>query len=134
MDWDTRRMADVSWVTQAGAVELAFGAVSGWLIALSVDKPEALKRRGVRAIPRLRQAHLDYIIMGVILIAVGLAAPGLPTLWQVLLVTGAWVNPTLFIPLAFDPAAQQHPAYRSVTFASFTCMSTGAVAAAVCLL
>jgi hypothetical protein len=127
-------MTDVSWVTQAGAIELAFGALSGWLIALSVDQPDTLKRAGVRAIPRLRQAHLDYIIMGVILIAVGLAAPGLPALWQVLLVVGAWVNPTLFVPPAFNPESQHRPLYRMVTLASFTCMSSDTVAAAVWLL
>jgi hypothetical protein len=128
-------MADVSWVTQAGAVELAFGAVSGWVIALSVDKPETLKRAGVRAIPRLRQAHLDYIIMGVILIALGLAAPDLPKLWQVLLVIGACVNPTLFLPLAFAGPEMQHNAvYRAITVTSFVCMSSGTVAAAVWLL
>lgn len=127
-------MSDVSWVTQAGAIELAFGALSGWIIALSIDKPDALRRRGVRAIPRLRQAHLDYIIMGVILIALGLAAPDLPKLWQVLLVLGAWVNPSLFLPLAFNPDAQHRRGYRTVTLASFLCMSSGTVAAAVWLL
>lgn len=125
---------DVSWVTQAGSIELAFGALSGWVIAVSIDQPEKLKRLGVRAIPRLRQAHLDYIIMGVILIAVGVAAPGLPEVWQVLLVVGAWVNPTLFLPLAFNPEAQSKAPYRAVTLASFTCMSAATVAAAVYLL
>lgn len=104
------------------------------MIALSVDKPEVLKRAGVRAIPRLRQAHLDYIIMSVILIAVGVAAPGLPTLWQVLLVVGAVVNPTLLIPLACAPDSQRRAGYRAITFASFTSMSAGTVAAAVWLL
>lgn len=125
---------EISWVVQAGALELAFGALSGWVIALSVRRPEALRRVGVKAIPRLRQAHLDYIIMGVILVALGLAAPGLPLGWQLLLVGGAVVNPTLFLPLAFRPDAADARAYRAVTGASFVAMSAGTVAAAVWLL
>ena len=125
---------NVNWVVQAGAVELALGALSGWVVTASVDRPDLLKRAGVRAMARVRQAHLDYIIMGVILIALGLAAPGLGRVWQVLLVVGAWVNPTLFVPLAFNPDAQRSPVYRAVTAASFTCMSAGTVAAAVYLL
>lgn len=125
---------DVSWVTQVGALELAFGALSGWIIALSVERPDVLKRAGVKAIPRLRQAHIDYIVMGVILIALGLAAPDLPAAWQVLLVAGALVNPTLFLPLAFDPDASKRAWYRAITAASFAAMSTGTVAAAIWLL
>jgi hypothetical protein len=124
----------VSWVVKAGAVELALGALSGWIVTASVDRPELLRRAGVKAMGRVRQAHLDYIIMGVILIALGLAAPGLPRLWQVLLVVGAWVNPTLFVPLAFNPDIQRRTAYRAITVMSFVSMSAGTVAAAVHLL
>lgn len=122
---------ELSWVAQVGTVELAFGALSGWIMALVVDTPDVVRRAGVRSMARIRQAHLDYIIMGVILIALGLALPGLPRVWQVLLVAGAWVNPTLFLPLAFRPEAQKALWYRAVTFASFVSMSAGTVAAAV---
>jgi hydroxylaminobenzene mutase len=125
---------EVNWVVQAGAVELAFGALSGWIMTLMVERPEVLRRAGVKAMARVRQAHLDYIIMGVILIALGLAAPGLDRVWQVLLVVGAWVNPTLFVPLAFRPETQQVLLYRAITGASFVCMSAGTVASAVYLL
>ena len=124
----------VSWVTQAGGVELAFGALSGWVIALMIDRPDLIRRAGVKASARLRQAHLDYIIMGVILLAAGTAAPGLPLVWQLLLVGGAWVNATLFLPLAFNPDAKDQRLYRAVTLLSFTAMSSATVALAVYLL
>ena len=124
----------MSWVVQAGAVELALGALSGWVMTAAVDRPDLLRRAGVKAMARIRQAHLDYIIMGVILIALGLAAPGLPRVWQVLLVAGAWVNPTLFVPLAFNPDTQRALPFRTITVLSFLSMSAGTVAAAVYLL
>lgn len=125
---------EVSWLVQVGAVELALGALSGWAVAAAVERPRWLERIGVRAAPRLRQAHLDWILMGLILIGVGLAAPELPLGLGLPLAFGAWVNATLFVPLAFAPSAAQHRVYRAVTFVSFTAMSFGATAVAVYLL
>ena len=125
---------ETSWIVQYGAVELALGAVSGWLVMLAVDRPELLKRIGVVAPVRLRQAHIDLIMMGTILIALGLAAPDLPAPWSILLVAGATVNPLLFIPLAFSAKLQKALPYRAVTALSFIAMTTGTVAAAVYLL
>ena len=125
---------ETSWIVQYGAVELALGAVSGWLVMLAVDRPELLKRIGVVAPVRLRQAHIDLIMMGTILIALGLAAPDLPAPWSILLVAGATVNPLLFIPLAFNAKLQKALPYRAVTGLSFIAMTTGTVAAAVYLL
>jgi hypothetical protein len=90
-------------LTRIGLVELAFGAVLGWAVAATVITPALVERAGVRTPRRVLQAHLDYVIMGIILIAVGLAVPGLPTWLLVALVVGTWVNRTLFVPLAFSP-------------------------------
>ncbi len=112
-------------------MELAFGALSGWLMVIVVDQPERLTRAGVKAPGRIRQAHLDFILMGILLIAVGLAVPELATVWQVLLVASAWVNPAMFLPLAINPDVRQHAAYRGLALLSFLAMSAGTVAAAV---
>ena len=118
-------------LVKLGLVELAVGGLTGWAMVLQVEKGDWLKRMGVRAPARIRQWHLDYILMGLILVAVGLAVPGLP--WPIAAAVGfgAWVNPTLFLPLAFRPEVQGALWYRAITIVSFVAMSGGLVAVAV---
>ena len=42
-----------------GICELAVGVLSGWAMIAMVERPEALKRFGVRQLARIRQTHLD---------------------------------------------------------------------------
>ena len=118
-------------LVKLGLVELALGGLTGWAMVLQVEKGDWLKRMGVRAPARIRQWHLDYILMGLILVAVGLAVPDLP--WPIAAAVGfgAWVNPTLFLPLAFRPEVQGALWYRAITIVSFVAMSGGLVAVAV---
>src|SRR6478672_4881068 len=104
----------MDWVIQIGLVELALGGLLGWAMVLRQEAPEWLRRRGVVAPQRIRQVHLDYVMMGLILIAVGLAIPDLPTAIAVPLVFGTAVNPFLFVPLAFDPDTESRLWYRSL--------------------
>ena len=120
-----------SMLVKIGTVSLAVGAVSGYLLALVVDQPRIFKRFGVRHPARIRQIHLDWIIMGTVLIATGLAAPGLPTWVVVATGFGGIVNPLLFVPLAFRASAQQNLIYRAASGLSFTALSSGLVASAV---
>ncbi|MBF6619436.1 MAG: hypothetical protein ITG02_04305 [Patulibacter sp.] len=118
-------------LTQVGLCLLAFGALSGWVVVLRTEYPELLRRVGVKSPRRLLQAHIDYIIMGVILIAVGTALPDLATWNRIALIVGTFVNPTLFLPLAFREDWSKAILYRVVTVASFATMSVGAVGAAI---
>ena len=117
-------------LVQAGFVELALGALSGWLVAASIDRPHWLQAAGVRQARRLRQAHLDWIIMGVLLIAVGTALPDLPAWVAWPLGVGAWTNATLFLPLAWRPGWIDHPAYKTASVLSFLAVCVGTVGAA----
>lgn len=121
-------MADT--LIDAGMVSLAVGAVSGFALALVVDSPDTLRRVGVVHLARVRQVHLDWIIMGLVLIGTGLAVPDLPGWASVLVLAGAIVNPLLFVPLAFDDAISQNRVYRVVTLLSFVSLSSGLVVAA----
>ena len=121
----------MDWVIRIGLVELALGGLLGWAMVIRQERPEWLRRIGVVAPRRIRQVHLDYVMMGLILIAVGLAVPDLPTWVAAALVFGTFVNPFLFVPLAFDPDAEKRLWYRAVAVISFLGVSGGLVIAAI---
>ncbi|MGC1166915.1 MAG: hypothetical protein WA862_12495 [Solirubrobacterales bacterium] len=118
-------------VVRIGLAELALGGLLGWAMVIRQDKPEWLTRIGVVAPQRIRQVHLDYVMMGLILIGVGLAVPDLPCAIAAALVFGTIVNPFLFVPLAFDPDVERRLWYRLLAVVSFIGVSGGLVAAAI---
>lgn len=117
-------------LSQVGFCLLAVGTLLGWAVVLRLERPELLTRLGVRSPRRLLQMHLDYVVMGVLLIAVGQALPDLAAWVRALLIAGTIVNPLLFLPLAFREEVAKALWYRTVTVASFAAMSVGTVAAA----
>ena len=121
----------MDWVIQIGLVELALGGLLGWAMVVRQESPELLRRIGVVAPQRIRQIHLDYVMMGLILIGVGLAVPDLPTAIAAALVFGTAVNPFLFLPLAFEPEVEGRLWYRALAVVSFVCVSGGLLAAAI---
>ena len=58
---------------QIGLVELAVGGLLGWAMVLRDERPDLIARMGIKAPARIRQVHLDYVMMGLILIGVGVA-------------------------------------------------------------
>jgi len=121
----------MDWVVRIGLIELALGGLLGWAMVVRDEKPEWLRRIGVVAPQRIRQVHLDYVMMGLILVAVGLAVPDLPTAIAIALVFGTLVNPFLFVPLAFAPDTDRRGWYRALAVVSFIGVSGGLVAAAI---
>jgi hypothetical protein len=111
-------------LVKLGICELAAGVLSGWAMVALVEKPEALKRHGVRQLARIRQTHLDLLMQGTILVAVGAAVSSVPTWIGILLVLGAYVAPLTLGVLAFYPDWQKGSiAYRglnTVMLAGFT--------------
>lgn len=118
-------------VVRIGLVELALGGLLGWAMVIREERPEWLTRIGIVAPHRIRQVHLDYVMMGLILIAVGLAVPDLPTEIALALVFGTAVNPLLFVPAAFDPDVDKRLWYRALSVVSFLAVSGGLAAAAI---
>jgi len=114
-----------------GLFELAFGALLGWAVAANLATPQLIKRIGIVSPRRIMQAHLDYIMMGLILIAVGLALPTLAGWVSVVVVVGTLLNPTLFLPMAFSDTLASARTFQAVSLLSFLATSVGLVAAAL---
>ena len=121
----------MDWVVRIGLVELAVGGLLGWAMVARQERPEWISRIGIVAPRRILQVHLDYVMMGLILIGVGLAVPDLPAALAAVLVFGTVVNPFLFVPPAFQPEVLERLWYRGLAALSFTSVSVGLVAAAI---
>jgi hypothetical protein len=120
----------VSLLTALGLLSLALAGLSGWLVALTVERPGVFGRVGITAPGRIRQVHLDWVMMGLILIAVDLAVPDRPGWTTAAIAFGTIVNPLLFLPLMWGKHVSQHLAYRAVTGVSFVATSVGLTAVA----
>jgi hydroxylaminobenzene mutase len=121
----------VDLLVQVGLIELAVAALLGWAMVVREEKPEWLKKIGVVQPRRILQIHLDYVMMGLISIAVGLAIPDIPDAAVALLIFGTVMNPLLFIPPAFIPHVDKRLWYRVLSAISFLAMSVALVWAAV---
>ena len=113
-----------SGLVASGVVELAAGALSGWVYA-AVMYDDGARKLGIRSTARIRQWHLDLVALGTSTIALGLAVPDAPTGVRHTLAVGAWSNAMMFLPLAYRPELIQHPAYRALGLASFVTTSVG---------
>ncbi len=117
--------APVDPLVVSGLTELAAGALSGWLYTLVKADREKASALGITSSARIRQWHLDLVALGGLTAMAGTAVPDLPRWVRYPLGVGAWTNAMSFLPLAFDPEVEQHPAYRTAVGASFVCTSLG---------
>jgi hypothetical protein len=121
----------VSGLMLSGLCELALGAASGWPYALAIADPERARALGIRSTARLRQWHLDLIMLGGLTVLAAIALPRPPRLVARTLGVGAWTNAMLFGPLVFWPDAKDNRVYRAAVAGSFVTTSTGFIGLAV---
>ena len=124
-------MGRVPLLVKIGLLELAVAALSGWLMVMRVQESKLLRRAGVRQLGRIRQMHMNFIMMGLILVGVGLAVQPLPTWIGVLLAIGALVQPVMVVPIALRPSTTEANAYKAFSGIVFTGTSIAWVALAV---
>lgn len=118
-------------LVQIGLIELAVGGLLGWAVVLRKERPDFFHRIGLKQPRAVLQIHLDYVLMGLIMIALGTVLEDPPALLAGLLIFGTIVNPLLFLPGAFDPANEKKPVYRVIAIASFLAISAALVWAAI---
>lgn len=114
-----------------GLILLAVGAWTGWIVAAQLAMPQIFERLRIREPRRLLQLHIDYVLMGILTIAVGAVLPDLPVWVLVVIVIGTVLNPLLFLPMAFGPGAAQSLWFRLISVISFVCVTAGLTATAV---
>lgn len=118
-------------LTSLGLVSLALAGISGWLVHAITERPDWFRDHGIPAPSRFRQMHLDWVMMGLIQIAVQSVAPGMPAWIRAFIAFGTVVNPLLFAPLAWGPQVKEHLAFRAVGVVSFLSLSVGLPALAI---
>ncbi len=117
--------APVSPLVRSGLTELAAAALSGWVFTACRTQPDLTRRLGIRSTARIRQWHLDLAALGAASIACGLAVPDPPRTAERALRIGAWTNAMAFLPLAFRPDLDRHPAYLAAVTGSFVSTTVG---------
>lgn len=120
-------------LVRVGVVELTVGVLSGWLMVYASDKARRL-RGGIVAGQRIRQGHIDLLMMGTILVAVGAAVPDPPTTSVVLIIVGSVVAPLLFFPLAWKPDVGDQFWHRWLDRTGFVSLTAGYLVLATAVL
>ena len=115
----------------SGAVELATGALTGWVYTRARTNPELARRLGIQSAARVRQWHLDLAMLGTATVALAVAVPDAPRPVATALGVGAWTNAMAFLPLAFRPDADQHAVFKGFALSSFVATSIGFAGMAV---
>jgi hypothetical protein len=120
----------VSGLVVSGLAQIAVGALTGFPYAVAAYRPDLLPKLGIRAPGRVRQLHLDLIIMGGLVTATGAALPRLPRVVAIPLAVGCWTNALAFAPPAARPSIEHAPPYRAAVAASFVTTTASWVAVA----
>ncbi|GAA2354368.1 hypothetical protein [Nonomuraea africana] len=113
-------------LVKTGVVELTIGVLTGWFMVYITRTPRAERiRRGLRDPRRIRQGHIELLMMGTMLIAIGAAVPDPPLPALVLITVFSWLAPLSFFPAAVRPDLADHPAMRWTDNLTFVGLSAG---------
>ncbi|TYK43106.1 hypothetical protein [Actinomadura decatromicini] len=113
-----------------GVLQLTAGVLSGWLMVAQGDAAWTRRLR-IRAAARIRQGHIDLLMMGTLLVAIGVAVPGPQPVAEAAIAWGSWVGPLLFFPLAWKPELGRRRWYGVLDRLGFVALTIGFLVLAV---
>jgi hypothetical protein len=106
----------------SGLVEITFAVILGW--PLNMFRMGRTQVGPFHSMRRLLQAHLDYMFMALLQMAVAAVHPAIPPIAGWLLVIGSWTNPTLFLLGGILPPERERDASSiAITMASFAVLT-----------
>jgi hypothetical protein len=119
------RTTRASRLVRSGIVEIAAGALSGWIYTLARTQPQLADHLGIREAERVRQWHLDLVMMGTAVTVCGLAVHNPPRIASAALRLGSWTNAMAFLPLAVKPNLYDNRVFLAASVGSFVATSVG---------
>lgn len=110
-----------------GAVLLCFSLLLAWLLSMVKGMPGAAFLRFIRSEKALLQAHIDYILMAILLFVFALSGLEYPTLIVWATIGGSITNPLLFLVMAVKPDVLKTPfsPFGICSVLSFIATTTG---------
>lgn len=116
----------MTFLVKLGVLEIAFSAV-----VLPLFLQGSFGGRFVKDRRSLLQSHLDYFLMGILLILAGTMLQPLPVWMEAPLAFGSVGNPTVFLLNALHPGLPEKPLYR--IFIWLSCAAVAFAWAAIAL-
>ena len=102
----------------SGLIEISFAVLLGW--PLNSFRKGKERVGPFHSMKRLLQAHLDYIFMSMLQFGIAAVHTAIPKFAAILLITGSWLNPTLFLFAGIlPPEEQRKPHSIALTYVGF---------------
>lgn len=110
-----------------GALLLCFSLLLAWLLSMLKGMPNTPLLRFVRSEKALLQAHIDYILMAILLFIFALSGRDFPPLVAYATIVGSITNPLLFLVMAVKPDVAKTPLspFGICSVLSFIATTTG---------
>lgn len=120
----------------SGALMILLSIATAWLTIAKKYLSLQFMERAIRDDEKLVKAHIDFVIMGLILLVFFVTGADLPFPVILLSCAGALANPSLFLFLAFQPDVNKKPGslFSVVSTMTFLITTGGIGGASFCVL